>query len=235
MHWIFGIGAVTRGTRVRDATSTLPGPPLLVQTCSERVNTTLAAGGLGSTPQWCNTHAAAHDGQGLPPSKLIHPQSRFMFLYSLLSMVTAPSPSRLTAAPPLQRVAQVSVPDSSPRSLMKALLRGQVLLLYVAIVVQAGPINSSLTYAINCGIWDNPISSQAVVCGRSQRCFSAGRVLLSSRQIIAEGSPTVLSIFQVVLILSAGRRLRSDSFGTRICAMAKWSVPPEPCRRILVL
>ena len=141
MHWIFGIGAVTRGTRVRDATSTLPGPPLLVQTCSERVNTTLAAGGLGSTPQWCNTHAAAHDGQGLPPSKLIHPQSRFMFLYSLLSMVTAPSPSRLTAAPPLQRVAQVSLPDSSPRSLMKALLRGQVLLLYVAIVVQAGPIN----------------------------------------------------------------------------------------------
>jgi hypothetical protein len=45
MHWIFGIGAATRGTRVRDAISTLLGPPLLVQTCSGRVNTTLAAGG----------------------------------------------------------------------------------------------------------------------------------------------------------------------------------------------
>jgi hypothetical protein len=144
-----------------------------------------------------------------------------MFLYSVLSMVTAPSPSRLIVATPLQRVAQVSLPDSSQRSLMKALLRGQILLLYVAIVVQVGPINPSLTYAINCGIWDNPISSQAVFCGRSQRYFSAGRVLRTSRQIIAEGSSTVLSIVQVVVIPSAGRRLRSDSFGTRICAMAK--------------
>lgn len=74
MHWIFGIGAVTRGTRVRDATSTLPGPPLLVQTCSERVNTTLAAGGARQHSAVVQ-HSRCCPRRTGPPSVEAHPSA----------------------------------------------------------------------------------------------------------------------------------------------------------------